>query len=148
MSEVQSFLEHHGVRGMKWGVHRAKTQLHENYSRGQHDYDAKEYGEAHAKRVNKYMHQGMSIGDARERSKKFARKKNAAITAAFVAAYYAPQVMNASSRVLNSALLAKKASNGAKFAAKQAATRLADTHGLTNYQTVRLDYNHGTGVWG
>lgn len=58
----EEFLEHSGVKGMKWG--KRKPQ-HENYSNDQAKRDRQVYGTRGAKRVNDSLHSGNSISVAR-----------------------------------------------------------------------------------
>lgn len=116
--EVDEFLEHHGIRGMKWGHGKSKSRS---------SSQTKRKSEIRRKRV---------------------KTLKTAATLAFLTATLTPAIMEGSVRALNSAVLAKQVSNGEKFVAQKAAERLSDTHGLANYQTVHLNYNSSTGVWG
>jgi hypothetical protein len=116
--EVYEFLAHHGVRGMHWGSKRSNSRTSSR---------TKSKTEIRRKRV---------------------KKLKTAATLAFLTATLTPAIMEGSVRALNSAVLAKQVSNGEKFVAQKAAERLSNTHGLGNYQTVHLNYNPSTGVWG
>jgi hypothetical protein len=84
-------LRHYGVKGMKWGVRRAElAKTNANYSRGQRDYDRTKRGVSKrgVKRINKRMNKGQDLETARTNEKKFVRRRNAAIGAAYIGARY------------------------------------------------------------
>lgn len=57
------YLEHYGVKGMKWG--RRKSNRNENYSDDQMRRDSQVYGKRGAKRINSNMNKGDSVSTAR-----------------------------------------------------------------------------------
>ena len=57
------YLEHHGVKGMKWGVRHDNP----NYSEAQRKRDRQVYGRGGVRRINRSMNQGESISAARSR---------------------------------------------------------------------------------
>ena len=59
-----SYLEHYGVKGMKWG-----RRKNENYSSDQRARDSQIYGNRGVKRINKNMNKGESVSTARSREK-------------------------------------------------------------------------------
>ena len=58
------YLEHYGVKGMKWG-----RRKNENYSSDQRARDSQIYGNRGVKRINKNMNKGESVSTARSREK-------------------------------------------------------------------------------
>lgn len=154
MSEVHDFLKHHGVRGQKWGSHRSKTVTPraKGYSDNQYRRDKYLHGERAAKRINKHVLSGKTVKEARQLHHKHqvrvAKLLAGAGAAAYIAGSHAPAIAEFGIRGMNSAVLAKQASNAQKFAAGQAATRLSDTHGIYSHPTIHASYNPETGVWG
>lgn len=63
MSDIdyEDYLEHYGVKGMKWG----KRKRNSNYSDDQMKRDSQVYGKRGAKRINKNMNKGDSVSTAR-----------------------------------------------------------------------------------
>ena len=59
--EYEDYLEHYGVKGMKWG----KRKRNPNYSDDQMKRDSQVYGKRGAKRINKNMNKGDSVSTAR-----------------------------------------------------------------------------------
>ena len=55
-------LNHHGVKGMKWGVRK-----NENYSADQRKRDKGIYGSGGVRRINRSMNKGHSISSARSK---------------------------------------------------------------------------------
>lgn len=163
MSDVEAFLAHHGVRGMKWGHRKSKApsvsrkrlsakELSTGYSKGQYEYDRQRFGTKGANRINEHVSKGGDLKEGRvtEHQAKVKRQKivGAAVLTAYLAASFGPAIMDASARSLNTAVLNKRASNAEKFAAQRAAQRMSDIRGIANYSTVHLNYNPSTGVWG
>ena len=58
-------LEHHGVKGMKWGVR--KEPENPRYSSIQRTYDKAVYGRGGVRRINRHMNRGGSIASARSK---------------------------------------------------------------------------------
>ncbi len=63
MNDVEDFLAHYGVKGMKWG--KRKAPLNPNYSEQQYKRDSQVYGRRGANRINKNMHKGDQVSTAR-----------------------------------------------------------------------------------
>ncbi len=59
--EYDDYLEHYGVKSMKWG----KRKRNPNYSDDQMKRDSQVYGKRGAKRINKNMNKGDSVSTAR-----------------------------------------------------------------------------------
>lgn len=62
MTDVDDFLAHYGVKGMKWGRRKSRN---ENYSDNQVRRDQEVYGMRGSRRINKALNKGNSIGTAR-----------------------------------------------------------------------------------
>lgn len=60
MSDVEDFLAHYGVKGMRWGKRK-----NPNYTDQQVKRDVQVYGKRGAKRINKSLNDGNSISVAR-----------------------------------------------------------------------------------
>lgn len=59
-------LYHFGVKGMKWGVHKARgSDWNEKYSEKQRVRDQAVYGRSGVRRINKSLNKGQSISGAR-----------------------------------------------------------------------------------
>lgn len=61
--EYDDYLEHYGVKGMKWG--KGKSNRNANYSDDQMRRDSQVYGKRGAKRINANMNKGDSVSTAR-----------------------------------------------------------------------------------
>lgn len=61
--EYDDYLEHYGVKGMKWG--KGKGNRNANYSDDQMRRDSQVYGKRGAKRINANMNKGDSVSTAR-----------------------------------------------------------------------------------
>jgi hypothetical protein len=102
--EAEDFLEHHGVKGMKWGK-RKDRERNPKYTDNQIKRDRQIYGRRGSNRVNRALNRGDSISVARGdekrrkdsalRSNKYARRAGKATgtivggTAGWVGANYA-----------------------------------------------------------
>ena len=62
-------LEHHGVKGMKWGVRKDRGKRNPNYSDQQQKRDTQIYGRRGSKRINRSMNKGDQVSTARSREK-------------------------------------------------------------------------------
>lgn len=87
---IDDFVEHHGVKGMKWGVRRQqriaarnerRKQINEHYRKNLKTDDLetarKTYGKRGVKRISKHVDQGYTTEEARRmevRRKEFQRK--------------------------------------------------------------------------
>lgn len=73
----EKYLEHHGVKGQRWGVRRYQNEdgtltslgkrkiRNENYSDKQYNDDVNMYSRGAAKRINARMNEGMHVSRAR-----------------------------------------------------------------------------------
>lgn len=118
--EVDAFLAHHGVKGMKWGVQKSKTSKSSSSSEG--DKKPKMTKEQKKKIYNRAV-----IGTS------------LAMLSPMVAAATAVGVQMG----LEAAVTSKQASNGRKHAANM----FADGRGLTSYKTIDLAYNGTSKRW-
>lgn len=165
-AEVDDFLAHYGVKGMKWGVTRASNSVKSavgkrrekkaavkkerehnrdkaaeaGYTRRQRAKDFENLGRGGMRRVEKRIASGESIGKARTKEYASSTAKGLAIGAAILAT---PVAIGATSRGLSNLASSIDAKRGAEAAAKL----LADSHGLTSYKTVALAFDAATGKW-
>lgn len=100
--DASSYLEHYGVKGMKWGIRKAslkvgnaianrnkpKKQLdkrNKNYGSTNYSRDMALYGRGGAERINKRLNKGQTLKQARRRE--FATQVGIGLSAAAI--YYA-----------------------------------------------------------
>lgn len=166
MTDVNDFLEHYGVKGMKWGVSRAagsvksavgrskekraavKAERTANstmasaagYSARQRRSDIDNIGKRATRKVEKRIADGESIGKARTKEYASATAKSVGLTMAFLATPVFIAMANQSAANLASNINAKR---GAEAAAKL----FADDKGLTSYNTVSLAYDAVSNTW-
>lgn len=77
-----TYLSHHGVKGMKWGV-RKDRQRNPNYTDKQRQRDRQFYGKGGERRINKKLNQGQGIQSARNyESDRLHRARNKAQSSA------------------------------------------------------------------
>lgn len=81
-------LQHHGVKGMKWGVRRNRNAVNKDYSAKQRKHDRAFYGKSGERRINKRLNEGHGLRGARhyeaerkERNKKLAKKAKRGVKA-------------------------------------------------------------------
>lgn len=150
----EDYLEHYGVKGMKWGKRNSKSsvELADGYSKGQHRTDTEAFGKKRAAKINKRVAGGMDLKTAR---KKAGRSRDAATLVKFGAAYVgalavmnAPYLMDRASVGVNTATLHRQQQNRKKAGAKVAADLFSDSRGIGNYPTVRLNYDRQSDSWG
>lgn len=61
-------IEHHGVKGMKWGVRKGDAgSAHQNFSTAQQQGAIDRFGEPGARRINNRLHEGMTLQQATRR---------------------------------------------------------------------------------
>jgi hypothetical protein len=119
MDEVDDFLAHFGVKGMHWGKRKIPKQIAVP-------------SQAKAKQLT-----------AKERQAKRVKVARQLTIAAAGLAYAAPVLAHFGGVAIDQAVVRKKASNGRKYAEKM----FSDSHGIANYDTIRLHQNPTTGNW-
>lgn len=67
--DQDTYLYHHGIKGMKWGVRKSKksSKQNKNYSSKQRKRDQNVYSKGAVRRINKRMNKGESISSARSK---------------------------------------------------------------------------------
>jgi hypothetical protein len=152
--QVEAFLAHYGVPGMKWGRQKAKSSSPraEGYSDQMVKNDKRMYGRKAEQKVNDKVAAGKTLNKARTEvaNEKFARDmkiRAVATIAAYVAIKHGPLIAEVLTRSVNSAVLAKRKSNGKKFADQMFAENRSRSHGLSTGPTIRLHQNPTTGNW-
>ena len=148
---VEEFISHYGVPGMKWGKRKAssETPRASGYSDRMVSNDTKRLGKKSVKNINDAVAGGKSLKTARneeyDRRATQRSKRNAAIVGAGVlGVMYGPLIAEVAVRSLNSAVLAKRTSNGKKYAEQMMRDR---TTALTNYDTVHMRFDPTTDIW-
>lgn len=63
---LEALLEHHGVKGMHWGQHKADLPTHASYTPRMQSSDRQTYGKGGVKRINGRLHAGMTRKKALE----------------------------------------------------------------------------------
>lgn len=145
-----SEIEHFGVKGMHWGVHKKRSESlprHPNYSQTQYNNDRRYHGRSGAAAINAKMHQGVTLTQARKEQTPISKKKRTRNTAIVLAAYATWRLRPLIMHYAKTALLTAAASKVARDGAKAAANLLADSHGLTSAATVNLAFNAAKNVW-
>ena len=163
-TEVDDFLAHFGVKGMKWGVSRASGSVksaigkrrekkaavrkereqnrdaaaNAGYSSKQRRADFENLGRGGMRRVEKRIASGESIRAARTKEYASSTAKGLAVGAAILGT---PIAISATSRGLSNLASSINAKRGAEAAAKL----LADSKGLTSYKTIALAFDEATG---
>lgn len=148
--ELGTFLEHHGVKGMKWGQRRREVKAQREattakaeaagYSRGTRFSDQQNIGNRGVRKIENRIAAGESIRSARTKEYASSTAKGLAVAAAIFAT---PIAIGAASRGLSGLSNNINTRRGAAAAA----TLLADTRGLTSYNTVGMAFNAATGTW-
>lgn len=153
MDEVDNFLEHFGVKGMKWG-RRAKSSTPlapqaAGYTPRMQKADFRRVGGAKGiNKVNQKVADGKSLKSARESVTTERIQRNQKVAALVISGTYAalvlgPMIKEFGGIAVDSAVMAKKASNGRKAANNM----FAESHGISSYPTIRLSQNPTTGNW-
>lgn len=167
---VDDFLKHYGVKGMRWGVSKAANGISSGVRKavqknkkkreavkadreatsesakaaGYHPrmrkLDLDDIGKRGVRRVEKRIANGEGITSARIKEHAGKTARGMAAGAAIIAT---PFMLNSMSRGLST--LAKNID--AKRGAEVARNLLADSRGLTSYQTVALSFNAAKGIW-
>lgn len=165
-TEVDDFLAHYGVKGMKWGVTRASNSVKSavgkrrekkaavqkereqnrsaaaksGYSSRQRQSDLDNLGRRGTRRVEKRIADGESVDKARTKEYAASTAKGLAAAAVIMAT---PTVIGSASRGLSGVATKINAKRGAEAAAKI----FADDKGLTSYKTLSLAFDATTGKW-
>lgn len=151
--KADSFLQHYGVKGMKWGVSRKSSGLNSR-AKGNTDRmvaeDKARFGRRGSKRINKNMNKGKTRAQAQKKEVHRAMVKGAAVVSTYAAIRFAPQIARAMQQPINKA--EKFAGDKAfqmkmKDGMKKANKMMADNRGITNYQTVSLAYDTASKMW-
>jgi hypothetical protein len=163
---VDDFLAHYGVKGMKWGVTRAaggvksaagkikakskakKAQRKENadkareagYTKFQKGNDLQNVGTGGVRKIEKRIANGETIRAARAKEYASSTAKGLAVGAAILAAPIALVALDKGAANLAASVNAKR---GAAAAAKL----LSDEKGLTSYKTIALAFDKATGTF-
>lgn len=155
MAEVDDFLAHFGVKGMKWGKHNSKqvavpaAPRAAGYTDRMQKNDFRRVGKQKGiEKVHQKVADGTPLNKAREQVANDRYKKKAQITTAVLGGAYAlsiaaPMIKEFAGIALDQAVVRKKASNGQKYAAKM----FSDSHGIASYSTIRMEQNPTTGNW-
>jgi len=166
-TEVDDFLAHYGVSGMKWGVRRASDSVRSAVKRGSDKRKAKKdeikantkaakaagyssskrlndlnnVGRNGTRRIEKRIANGESIGKARV--KEYARSTGTglAVGAGVLAVTYGPKMADRAAGNLASHINAKRG-------AEVARNLFADNKGLTSYSVVSLAFDKAKGSYG
>ena len=146
VDEIDDFLAHYGVKGMKWGQRRAevKAQRKENsekaaeagYSPKSRSADIVNIGNRGVRNIEKRVVRGESVDSARTKEYGVSAAKGLAAAGVILAT---PIALSAASRKLTSIRMDR--------ATREVANMLADERGLTSYRTLGLAFNAATGTW-
>lgn len=155
MAEVEDFLAHYGVRGMRWGKRKGGSASDskkvvvpraEGYTDRMQKNDRRRVGgDKGLEKVHERVASGVPLKKARDQVaiERWNRNSKRAALGIVAAMYVAPVLAAYGGIALDQAVMAKKASNGRK----QAANLFADKNGIANYQTIRMEQNPTTGHW-
>lgn len=165
-SEVDNFLEHYGVKGMKWGVTRASDGIRSGvgkikakraavnkeraantqkaraagYKDVSREYDTKYLGARSTRRIEKRIAGGENIDKARNREYNKQLVRGLAIGGALLVGPLAVTTLDRGAGNLAKHINGKR---GAAAAAKV----FADGKGLTSYKTFGLAFDAATGSY-
>ncbi len=146
MSEDE--LQHYGVKGMKWGQHKAEVPEAKGYSKADRQLDHVKLGKGSVRRINKRMAlKGQDLETARKNEKKFKRNRRLAIVGAYLVLNNAPMIFGAAQNGLNGAAVKYVSKKTAASGAKAAATMFSDARGIGATKVVNLAFNAATGMF-
>jgi hypothetical protein len=157
MTEVDDFLAHFGVAGMKWGkrsggspsdAKKSPAPRAAGYTNRMQKNDFRKVGKQKGiEKVHQKVANGTPLSKAREQVTNDRKKRKTIAVqlsiAAIGLAYAAPVLKEFGGMALDQAVVRKKAANGEKYARNI----MADKRGLTNYSTIRMHQNPTTGNW-
>lgn len=148
--DVDNFLAHYGVKGMKWGQRRReiKAQRAETtakaaeagYSRGTRFSDQQNIGNRAVRKIENRVVKGETVRSARAKEYAASTAKGLAAAAVVIGT---PIAIGAASKGLSGL----SNSINAKRGAAAAATLLADSRGLTSYNTLGMAFDAATRTW-
>ena len=137
--DLDAFLTHYGVKGMRWGIRKAQ---HPSYSDDQVGADRKRFGDRGAKRINSRL----IAGKTHEQAVRSEKRRKIVKTAALVlyGGLVARNLMQRHGPRLAAHIANKRATQAG---ARAAAETLSKTHGLTRFSEINLGFNAATNTW-
>ena len=139
-------VEHFGVKGMHWGVRKAKPESPRasGYSDEAYVQDKRKFGDRGVRRINERMHNGTDYASARKAEVKRRRNQKLLFAGGYLAArmllVYGPTLAQAGAQ-------AYVGSKHAAAGAKAAANLFSDARGIGAHKIVDLGFNAATNVW-
>lgn len=154
MDEVEDFLAHYGIKGMRWGkrkgggsdAKKVAVPRAEGYTDRMQKNDRRRVGgDKGIEKVHQKVANGTSLKKARDEVafERWTKNSRRVALAAVATMYVVPVLATYGGIALDQAVLAKKKSNGEKHARNM----FADKNGIANYETIRLQQNPTTGNW-
>jgi hypothetical protein len=165
-NDVDEFLAHYGVEGMRWGVRKAEEKIQgavnrvkdkkaaakelykknaaaakaAGYTAKKRRVDFENMDLNSVRRIENRIANGESVGKARTKEYALGTAKGLAIGAGILAAAFGPAIAKRN-------LIGLATSVQARRGAKAAADLFANSKGLTSYSTVALNFDKVRGVW-
>ena len=145
---TDAYLEHYGVKGMRWGQRRAERAAaprQASYSTDAQAADKKKLGSRGVDRINENMSKGMDHPKARAAEVKRRQVRNTVIVGGYLAAralyVYGPMLAQ---QAANSYVGNKVANDGRKATADL----FSDKRGISNHKVVDISYDSVSDKWG